>query len=131
MIPLLRIKCKATGLFAFDKEIKVKKGATLEMRRNFHNEHGWIYSIPSEFDRGIQLIIFNNYHHQDPNCIQVRAPRVKGGLNIGHFEQYEHIGHMAREFSSKLAPILDQYATSGDSVDFNFHLCYSDTNHSS
>ena len=37
---------------------------------------------------------------------------------------------MTTEFTGKLAPILDQYAISGDAVDFNLHLCYSDTNHS-
>ena len=55
---------------------------------------------------------------------------MKGGLNIGHFEPNEHIGHMSREFSSKFAPIFDQYSNSKDAVNFNFHLYYSDTNHS-
>ena len=40
-----------------------------------------------EFDIGIQFINLINLHHPDSNCIQVRAPRVKGGQKIGHFER--------------------------------------------
>ena len=39
------------------------------------------------------------------------------------------MGHLTREFSSRIAPILDQYAKLTDDVAFNIHLNYSDTNH--
>ena len=40
MTPLLRVKCHASGLFALDKNIKVRQGATLGLRRNPCNQHG-------------------------------------------------------------------------------------------
>jgi hypothetical protein len=40
MTPLLSIKAKASGLFALDKDIKVRRGATLGIKRNRFNMHG-------------------------------------------------------------------------------------------
>ena len=65
----------------------------------------------------------------DSNCIQVLAPSDSGGLNVGTYCRREHIGHISREFSALLAPILDEFS-SVISVTFKLLLMYSDTNHS-
>ena len=40
MTPFLRVKCHASGLFAMDKDIKVRRGSMLDMRRNPRNLRG-------------------------------------------------------------------------------------------
>ena len=65
----------------------------------------------------------------DSNCIQVLAPSDSGGLNVGTYCRREHIGHISREFSALLAPILDEFS-SVSSVTFKLLPMYSDTNHS-
>ena len=65
----------------------------------------------------------------DPNCLQIRAPASKDGKNLGHFELKEHIGHVKKEFTSLLAPIVDLHDGNAD-IAFHVILNYSDTNHS-
>ena len=43
----------------------------------------------------------------DANCIQIRAPQEKNDFNCGIFNPGEHIGHITKDFSSLIAPILD------------------------
>ena len=50
-------------------------------------------------------------------------------MNIGHFTEEEHIGHLAKEFSSLFAPIFDLYENNPD-IAYSVHLNFSDTNHS-
>lgn len=40
MLEIFRLDCRATGLFAFDAGIKVKKGSTCRLKRNVNNPHG-------------------------------------------------------------------------------------------
>lgn len=67
----------------------------------------------------------------DTNCVQVRAPDTFGGCNTGAYDPGEHIGHLKREWSAKLAPIIDYLISSGmlDSVRFDCVLSEGDTNH--
>ena len=67
----------------------------------------------------------------DRNCIQVRAPDSVSGCNTGAYDPGEHIGHLKREWSAKLAPILDYLTCRGmlDSVRFDCFLSEGDTNH--
>ena len=40
MTLIATIDCQASGLFALDKRIKVKRGSTCRLKRNFDNLHG-------------------------------------------------------------------------------------------
>ena len=40
MIDIFRMNCPATGLFARDALIKVRKGSTCRMNRDVYNPHG-------------------------------------------------------------------------------------------
>ena len=40
MLKIFRLDCRATGLFAFDAGIKVKKESTCRLKRNVDNPHG-------------------------------------------------------------------------------------------
>jgi hypothetical protein len=40
MVPILHFRSHATGLFAFDKDIKIKKGERCGMKRNASNLNG-------------------------------------------------------------------------------------------
>ena len=67
----------------------------------------------------------------DSNCIQVLAPKDMRGLNSGRYEAGEHIGHLRKESSSKLAPILDQLIDTDmlHSLTFDCYLRDNDTSH--
>ena len=64
----------------------------------------------------------------DVNCIQVRAPQENSESNCGIFNPGEHIGHITKEFSFLIAPILDMCEDLPNPA-FECHLQYSDTNH--
>ena len=58
MIPFLRVKCHASGLFAMDKDIKVRIGTTLGVRRYPCNQHGKFWKTGRDiFDHTNQLIL--------------------------------------------------------------------------
>lgn len=65
----------------------------------------------------------------DPNCIQIRAPRDFNDQNQGVYCPGEHIGHLTKDFSSKIAPIL-VLCEAAYYPAFECHLQYTDTNHS-
>lgn len=67
----------------------------------------------------------------DSNCIQVRAPDDKKGSNNGDYEPGEHIGNLRREWTAKLAPIIDFLTASNSlhTVTFDCCLCDGDTSH--
>lgn len=70
-------------------------------------------------------------HRSDSNCIQVRAPRNMEGSNRGSFETGEHIGHLRRETSVKLSPIIDTLHDTNmlHTVTFDCFLRDNDTTH--
>lgn len=67
----------------------------------------------------------------DSNCIQVLAPSNMEGFNSGRYEAGEHIGHLRKESSSKLAPILDMLIKTDmlHSLSFDCYLRDNDTTH--
>ena len=67
----------------------------------------------------------------DENCIQVRAPDDCDGNNRGLYRINEHIGHLRKEYSARLAPIIDELTVTGmlSSVKFDCFLRDSDTTH--
>ena len=64
----------------------------------------------------------------DVNCIQVLAPEEINESNCGIFNPGEHIGHLTKDFSSLIAPILDMCEDLLYPA-FECHLQYSDTNY--
>jgi hypothetical protein len=91
--------------------------------------------ITNRFADGTQICLvtymFLLCQHLDSNCIQVLAPENMEGLNSGRYEAGEHIGHLRKESSCKLAPILDKLidADMVDSVSFDCYLRDNDTTH--
>lgn len=67
----------------------------------------------------------------DSNCIQVLAPHNMEGCNSGRYEAGEHIGHLRRETSVKLAPILDILKDTNMLHTVTFECCLrdNDTSH--
>lgn len=61
--------------------------------------------------------------------MQVRAPNALNDQNRGVFTPGEHLGHITKDFSSLIAPILDMCENASYPA-FECLLQYSDTNHS-
>lgn len=94
-----------------------------------------IILVLNPFVDGTQICLgtymFLSCQQLDSNCIQVLAPENLEGLNSGRYEAGEHIGHLRKESSSKLAPILDKLIDSNmlDTVSFDCYLRDNDTTH--
>ena len=71
-------------------------------------------------------------YFSDPNCIKVLAPDDHNGSNKGAYISDEHIGHLRREWATKLAPIIEKLIDLDmlQFASFDCLLCESDANHS-
>ena len=136
MVPVMRFRSHASGLFALDKSIKVRSGEYCGVRRNVNNVHGKLhgwFNLFSELSCCGAQVDFRSRTQQlhiicfiDANCIELLAPKKFVEPSQGNFIPGEHIGHISKNFAEILAPTIDKHYLT---VSFQGHLVHSDTNH--